>query len=120
MTSDEPTFKDTGARIRQFVVERDWAKFHSPRDLAVGISVEAGELLEHFQWTQDAGESTLTEPKVRRAVAEEIADVAMYCFLLCDRLGLSLPEIIDEKLEINRRKYPVEKARGKALKYDKL
>ncbi len=97
--------------IRTFMAERDWAQFHEPVNLAKSISIEAGELLECFQWSDDA------DPE---RVRSELADVLTYCLLLSDRLGLDPEEIVLAKLEETGRKYPVEKSRGRSAKYDQL
>ena len=90
---------------------RDWKQFHTPENLAKSISIEAAELLECFQWQSEAD-------KVR--VQEELADVLTYCLLLADKLELDPLQIVSEKLEKTKAKYPVEKARGKSTKYDRL
>lgn len=97
--------------LRAFVEERDWARFHSPENLAKSIAIEAGELLEEFQWSPE-----FDEDRVRW----ELADVLTYCYELAARLGLDPETIILEKLEITRAKYPVETARGRSVKYDQL
>ena len=97
--------------VVQFTEERDWDQFHSPANLAKSISIEAGELLECYQWNDDADLS---------AVEEELADVLNYCLLLADKLGLDPAEIVKRKLEINARKYPVERSKGRSTKYDQL
>lgn len=97
--------------LRQFAAERDWSQFHTPENLAKSISIEAGELLECFQWSPDA--------EVDR-VREELADVLTYCALLADRLDLDPSEIVLQKLEVTRAKYPADKARGRSDKYDTL
>jgi dCTP diphosphatase len=97
--------------LRQFVNQRDWSQFHTPENLAKSISIEAAELLECFQWNADAD---------TREVKRELADVLTYCFLLADKYGFDVEEIILEKLEETKRKYPVEKSRGKSDKYDRL
>jgi dCTP diphosphatase len=97
--------------LREFVHERDWAKFHTPSTLAKSISIEAAELLELYQWSDEA------KPE---AIAHELADVLTYCLLLADKLGLEPVKIIREKLEITKVKYPVEKSRGRSDKYDQL
>lgn len=104
--------------LRAFVAERDWDAFHAPKDLALSVAIEAGELLEIFQW-RDLHAADLT-PEDRRRLAEEVADVVMYCMLLADKAGFDLPEAVAQKLQRNREKYPVEKARGRADKYDRL
>ncbi|QZY51780.1 nucleotide pyrophosphohydrolase [Leucobacter tenebrionis] len=99
------------AALRAFIAERDWAQFHSPENLAKSIAVEAGELLEEFQWS-----SEFDTERVRL----ELADVLTYCYELADRLGADPESLILEKLEITRKKYPPELARGRSTKYDRL
>jgi len=98
-------------QIAAFVAERDWAQFHSPENLAKSVAIEAGELLECFQWSADA------DPE---RVRDELADVLTYCLLLADRIGADPGEIVLEKLAKTREKYPVDKARGQSTKYDQL
>ena len=97
--------------IRQFNKERDWDQFHSPENLAKSISIEAGELLECFQWDN---KYNLDE------VCDELADVFNYCFQMADELGVDPKEIILKKMEKTKQKYPVEKAKGVSTKYNKL
>ncbi len=99
-------------RIRQFTLDRDWEQFHTPANLAKSISIEANELLECFQWSDDGYDI--------QAVREELADVLVYCRNMLDRLGLDEDEIVNSKMDQNEAKYPAEKARGKADKYDRL
>ncbi len=98
-------------KIKQFNEERDWDQFHSPENLAKSISIEAGELLECFQWDN---KYDLDEVK------EELADVINYCLLMADKLGVDPKQITLDKMEKNAKKYPVEKAKGKSTKYNKL
>ena len=98
-------------KVIDFNSERDWDQFHSPENLAKSISIEAGELLECFQWNSNFD---------KKEVCEELADVANYCILLADKLDVRLEDIILEKLEKTRKKYPIEKARSKSTKYTKL
>ena len=98
--------------IRQFVAERDWSQFHTPGNLAKSISIEAAELLECFQWNDEEYDL--------QHVKEEIADVMVYCQNLLDKLGLDADEIINMKMAQNEAKYPVEKAKGSAAKYNQL
>ena len=98
-------------RLRQLVAEREWGQFHSPENLAKGISIEAAELLECFQWDSNAD---------LEHVKDELADVLTYCLLLLDKYDLDLEAIVLEKLEKTIEKYPVEKARGSSEKYDRL
>ena len=103
---------DTITRIRKFSEDRDWDQFHSPANLAKSISIEANELLECFQWDED--NYNIEEVK------EELADVLVYCRNMLDKLGLDEDEIVNAKMEQNEKKYPVNKAKGKADKYNKL
>lgn len=105
--------------LRRFAAERDWDQFHSPKNLAVALSVEAAELLEHFQWLT-AEQSAALSPETRARVGEEVADVLLYLIRLADRLDLDLIACAREKLQRNAEKYPVEKARGNARKYTDL
>ena len=97
--------------LREFNEERDWEQFHSPENLAKSISIEAGELLECFQWSKEFK---------REDVCEELADVLTYCIMLADKLDVSFEDIVLNKLEKSKKKYPVEKAKGISTKYDKL
>jgi NTP pyrophosphatase (non-canonical NTP hydrolase) len=103
----------TSERVRQalekFVRERDWGQFHTPANLAKSISIESGELLECFQWSDEGDPAR---------VREELADVVTYCTLLADRLGLDLDDIVLEKLEVTKLKYPADKSHGRSAKYD--
>lgn len=99
------------ASLREFAAERDWSQFHSSENLAKSISIEAAELLECFQWNPDADHD-----KVR----DELADVLTYCLLLADQLHFDPGQIVLDKLEKTREKYPAELARGRSEKYDRL
>ncbi|MCQ9376695.1 nucleotide pyrophosphohydrolase [Methyloversatilis sp. XJ19-49] len=101
--------------IRQFVAERDWAQFHTPKNLAMAMSIEAAEVMEHFQWLVTGHE--LPDAK-KRAVGHELADTLVYLVRLADTLDIDLPAAIAEKMQINRDKYPAERVRGDARKYD--
>jgi NTP pyrophosphatase (non-canonical NTP hydrolase) len=105
--------------LRVFAAERDWDQFHSPRNLATALAVEAAELLEPFQWLDDAQGRALS-PAARAAVEEEMADVLLYLVRLADRLDVDLEQAARAKLARNAEKYPVEKARGSSRKYDEL
>ncbi len=104
--------QETIDRIRRFTADREWEQYHTPGNLAKSIAIEAAELLECFQWS-DTGYD-------REHVKEELADVLVYCRNLLDELGLDEDEIVNAKMTKNEAKYPVEKARGKAEKYDRL
>lgn len=107
---------DLQLRLRRFAAERDWERFHSPKNLAMALSVEAAELLEHFQWLT-AEESETLPPEKRREVELELADVLIYTIRLADRLDMNLLEAADRKIRINAQKYPADAVRGKAKKY---
>ena len=102
--------------LRNFAAERDWDQFHSPKNLSMALSVEAAELLEHFQWlTEEQSRSLPSE--VRALVAREIADVQIYLVRLADKLDIDIHTAVDAKMEINRLKYPAQKVKGSAAKY---
>ena len=107
------------ASIRQFALERDWEQFNSPKNLACSLSIEAAEILEHFQWLTDQQSRELPADKVQ-AVALEAADVFLYLLNLTDKLGIDLVAAAQQKLAINARKYPVELSRGTSKKYTEL
>jgi NTP pyrophosphatase (non-canonical NTP hydrolase) len=117
--------KDTDAlgelreQLRRFADDRDWRQFHAPKNLARALSVEAAELLEHFQWLGEDASRRLTAEQLG-PVREELADVLIYLIRLADELGVDLADAARDKIEINARKYPVEKARGSIRKYTDL
>ena len=108
--------QETIKQVLKFRDDRNWKQFHNPKDLAISINLEAAELLEVFQWS---GSDTVCESK-KDKIREELADVLNYCILMADVCGLDMDEIIQEKIERNNAKYPVEKAKGSAKKYDEL
>ncbi|MEJ2360014.1 MAG: nucleotide pyrophosphohydrolase [Gammaproteobacteria bacterium] len=108
--------EDLQQRLLQFARERDWEQFHAPKNLAMALAVEAGELMEHFQWLSEEQSEALSDDK-RREVAYELADVLIFSLRLADRLGVNLPQVIEEKIRINEQKYPAAKVRGSARKY---
>jgi len=105
--------------LRAFTAARDWERFHSPKNLAMALSVEAAELLEVFQWMTEADSRNL-EPAAKAAASEEIADVLLYLILLSDALGIDPVAAAERKMVANAQKYPVEKARGTSAKYTRL
>src|SRR3954470_15458432 len=102
--------------VRVFVAERDWDQFHSPKNLATALSVEAAELLEHFQWLQHGRVEELGDDKLRE-VRHEMADVLVYLVRLADKLDVDLFAAVQEKMVLNRAKYPADQVRGDARKY---
>jgi len=124
-TDTEPKVIDTDGLItlrdalRRFAAERDWEQFHTPKNLAMALSVEASELLEHFQWLT-AEQSQALDADTRGRVREEMADVLLYLVRLADRLDVDLVSAARDKMELNARKYPTDKARGSSRKYTEL
>jgi NTP pyrophosphatase (non-canonical NTP hydrolase) len=106
-------FNEIITALKNFRDERDWEQFHNPKDLAIALSIESNELLEQFLW-KDSTEAN------RDKLKEELADVFSYAFLLSDKLDLDVKEIVLNKIKLNGEKYPVEKAKGTAKKYDEL
>jgi dCTP diphosphatase len=106
MSTDE-----VAEQLRELVAEREWDQFHSPENLAKSIAIEAGELLECFQWTADAP---------RDQVISELADVLTYCHLLAAKLGVDPSQAILDKLQVTKRKYPVDRARGNSTRHTEL
>jgi NTP pyrophosphatase (non-canonical NTP hydrolase) len=107
------------ARLDRFVAERDWDQFHTPKNLAMALIGEAAELLEHFQWLTPEESCNLPEG-TRDEVALEIADVLLFLLRLAQKLDIDPVQAAHQKLDLNAVKYPVDKARGRAIKYDKL
>lgn len=108
------------AQLRAFVAERDWEQFHSPKNLAMALAAEAGELLELFQWMSEAQSRGLDRQGEDYELArQEIADVQIYLLRLADQLGIDLERAVQDKLRINAEKYPVALARGNATKYNR-
>ncbi len=121
MSSLPVTLAELVAAVCRFRDDRDWAQFHSPKNLAAAIAIEAAELQERFLWKTDGEvDQDLADTAKKAGVAEEIADVVMFAMLLSDRLGIDLAEAITAKLAANEQKYPVQLARGNARKYTEL
>lgn len=108
---DELFMEELKEKIIEFQQERDWKKFHTPENLAKSISIEAAELLEHFQWNKEYNKDE---------VVDELADVLNYCILMADALNVDVKEIVLNKIEKNAIKYPIKKSKGKSTKYNKL
>jgi dCTP diphosphatase len=119
VTKTTDSLETLRVQLAQFAAERDWEQFHNPKNLAMAVAGEAGELIEHFQWlTPEQAENLPRE--TRDEVALECADVLLFLLRLCDRLDIDLAQAAQKKLALNAKKYPVEKAKGRATKYDKL
>ena len=102
--------------LRQFAEQRDWDQFHSPKNLAMALTAEVGELLEHFQWLTEPQSAALPPEKLAK-VADEFADVQIYLARLADKLQISIGEAVQQKVALNEQKYPADKVRGSAKKY---
>jgi NTP pyrophosphatase (non-canonical NTP hydrolase) len=119
MTIGHDRLEHLRARLAAFVAERDWDQFHNPKNLAMALSVEAGELVEHFMWLSPA-EADRLPPDSLAEVELEMADILLFLLRLSDRLGVDLVAAAEKKLALNAAKYPVEKSKGRSTKYDKL
>ena len=113
------SLRDLAEQLDQFARDRDWQQFHSPKNLASALVVEAGELLEHFQWMTEQQSRELA-PDRRDAIGAELADVLLYLVQLAAALGLDPIAAAQAKLKLNEQKYPVDQARGNSRKYDEL
>jgi NTP pyrophosphatase (non-canonical NTP hydrolase) len=109
-------FETLKLKIREFSKERDWLQFHSPKNLAMALSVEAGELMEHFQWVETGDSRSLPQP-TRLKIQEEMADVLIYLLRLADELDVDLKTAAINKIDQNAEKYPADKVRGSSKKY---
>jgi dCTP diphosphatase len=115
------TIDELRKRILAFVRERDWEQFHTPKNLSMALAAEAAELMEHFLWaTAEQSRAIAVEPAKRARIAEELADVVIYALEFANMTGLDVSSAIELKMAANARKYPVEKARGRADKYTEL
>lgn len=113
MSDNSTTVSDLREIVREFVRERDWERYHTPKNLSIALSVEVAELQEHFQWWSDPEiAQKLTDPEQRRLVGEEIADVSAYLFCLVNTLGFDLSTLLEEKMKKNRLKYPADENQG--------
>lgn len=113
------SLRDLAQQLDQFARDREWQQFHSPKNLASALVVEAGELLEHFQWLTEEQSRNLS-PEKRDAVGAEVADVLLYLIQLAGALGIDPIAAAQAKLKLNAQKYPVDLARGSSKKYDEL
>jgi len=116
MSDRQTTIHELKERMAKFVHERDWEQFHTPKNLSMSISIEAAELMEHFQWLT-VEQSKSLEPDALQDISEELADIVIYSLSLSNFLELDLADAILQKMEKNRRKYPKEKVKGKSHKY---
>lgn len=111
---DVTTVAELRQLVEDFVAERDWSRYHSPKNLAMSIAIEAAELMEHFQWLDPAeAQAVVADPAKRAAAAEELADVVGYCFAMSGALGVDLSQAVRAKMRRNHEKYPASVFRGK-------
>ncbi len=121
MTDDTTTVAEIRARVLAFVRERDWEQFHAPKNLSMALAAEAGELMEHFLWATPEQSLTVARDPVKRGkIEEELADVVIYALEFANMTGIDVAAAIERKLALNAQKYPVEKAKGRSVKYDEL
>jgi len=112
----ENYLSDLQLRLRQFAIDRDWEQFHAPKNLAMALAVEAGELMEHYQWLSEA-QSEQLDPDKLKTVGFEVADVFIFTVRLADRMGIDLADLVEQKIKLNEQKYPADKVRSSAKKY---
>src|ERR1041384_1237779 len=121
LTDSATTISDLKTRVLAFVRERDWEQFHTPKNLSMALAAETGELMEHFLWaTPEQSRTIVTDPAKRGKIADELADVVIYALEFANMTGLDVAAAIEAKMIANAKKYPVEKARGRADKYTEL
>jgi len=112
---------DLKKQVLRFAQERDWEQFHSPKNLSMALAAEAAELMEHFLWTDsDGSRATVARKRLRPAIEEELADVVIYALEFANQAGVDLAAAIESKLGKNAIKYPVEKSKGRSVKYTEL
>jgi NTP pyrophosphatase (non-canonical NTP hydrolase) len=121
LTDSATTLADLKARVLEFVRDRDWEQFHTPKNLSMALAAEAGELMEHFLWaTPDQSRAIAAASTKRAKIADELADVVIYAIEFANMTGLDISAAIEAKMAANAKKYPVEKSRGRSDKYTEL
>lgn len=120
MSSKALDIENIKAKLREFSNNRDWEQYHSPKNLAMALSVEVAELVEIFQWSNDGGLKEIKDPEKKKQIEEEIADIFNYLVKFVDLMEIDLEKVSLEKISLNEKKYPVEKSKGKSDKYNKL
>jgi len=108
--------QDLQTRLRQFAIDRDWEQFHAPKNLSMALAVEAGELMEHFQWLSEEQSENLDQQQLE-TIGFEVADVFIFTVRLADRMGIDLADLVERKIKLNEQKYPADKVRGSSKKY---
>jgi dCTP diphosphatase len=118
---DTTTIAEIKAQVLAFARERDWEQFHAPKNLSMALAAEAGELMEHFLWaSSEESRETANTPAKRAKIEEELSDVVIYAIEFANMTGIDLAAAIERKMAANAAKYPVEKAKGRSVKYDEL
>ncbi|MCC6415542.1 MAG: nucleotide pyrophosphohydrolase [Opitutaceae bacterium] len=121
LSDDGTTLAELKARVLAFARARDWEQFHTPKNLSMALTAEAGELMEHFLWaTAEESHRTARERAKRRAIADELADVIIYALEFANMTDMDVAAAIERKMRANAKKYPVAKARGRSVKYTEL
>lgn len=121
LTDKTATLATLKTKVLAFARERDWEQFHAPKNLSMALAAEAGELMEHFLWgTPEESRTQLRDKKLRTKVEEELADVVIYALEFANMTGIDVAAAIEAKMAANAKKYPVEKARGRSVKYTEL
>lgn len=121
LTDETTTVAEIKTRVLEFARERDWEQFHAPKNLSMALAAEAGELMEHFLWaSSEESRETVSDPAKRAKIEEELSDVVIYAMEFANMTGIDLAAAIERKMAANAAKYPVEKAKGRSVKYDEL
>ncbi len=110
------SFEEFQADIEQFVEDRNWKQYHAPKNLSMAISIESSELMEHFQWMDDEESRSIEDHEKLKEIEQEIADILIFVLNFCNQMGIDPAQAIEEKLQINREKFPVEESKGRAKK----
>ena len=121
LSDEATTVAEIKSRVLAFARERDWEQFHAPKNLSMALAAEAGELMEHFLWaSSEDSRETMNDPVKRQKIEEEISDVIIYALEFANMTGIDVAAAIERKMAANAAKYPVEKAKGRSVKYDEL
>ena len=112
MDKENLDLKNLKEKLKKFSTERDWEQYHSPKNLAMALSVEVAELVEIFQWSNDGGLKEIKDPETRKQIEDEIADIFIYLVRIANKMGIDIEDAVYKKLELNRLKYPVEENQG--------
>jgi len=121
MEDQKTMLKEIKERVLKFAQERDWEQFHSPKNLSMAISAESAELMEHFLWqSSEASQTDLDNPNLRVKIEEELADIFIFAIEFANVTGIDIAKVIESKMALNTKKYPIEKAKGRSDKYTDL